>query len=343
MPLCVEHLSRNIEPEVDLINTNSNKALRPNRYISLLGSIVQGLGTQGVSVLLDFHTLTPKEDGTLWYNENVQEAEYTAAITNLATEMCNSQHWNVIGIELKNAPNDGSWGDGNEQSDWKMAAKKYGEVVLKACPKWLVFVDGVREKRTITVAGETFAYRDFDGAGLQEVAASPLALSVPNKLVYSPHYYTPSKLPQRFFYESGTAAGALLEDFEEIEDDEELKARVKATMTDMFGYLTGTDGVGVVLASFGGIVGDEDEHPLKTSSRVMQYIIEEMVSEGYIGGYLASLNPSTPWKFNPADSAGNFEFGLLETTWRTARTDLLAAAVGMNELSGLDFVQCLTE
>ena len=326
----------------DLINSNTNKALRPSRYIRLLSTIVQGLGVHSMSVLLDFHTLTPKDPGSLWFNNNVRDKEYKAAIDGLAKELCNGLHWNVLGIEIKNAPNDGTWGDGT-QTDWKVAAQTYGDYILKKCPKWLVFVDGIQSKRPITLDGASTTYRDFEGAGLQEAGADPIKLALPNKLVWSPHYYSPSKIPQPFFYDGGDQAGGIINNYIE-RSTEDLNNAVDQTMDDMFGYLAARESSAMVLAEFGGVVGELDLHPNKTSTRVVERIIQNFndTSKGYAGGYLVALNPSTSWPYNPADEANPTSFGLLGETWRTVNRDLLQVAYGMDGISGMDKVPCVT-
>ena len=43
----------------------------------------------------------------------------------------------VIGGDLHNEPRgQATWGDGNEKTDWRLAAERAGNAVLKANPDW---------------------------------------------------------------------------------------------------------------------------------------------------------------------------------------------------------------
>lgn len=339
LPLSVDSVARNIIPDASLVNEFSSKALRLERYHDAISTVVQGLGVHDLSVLLDFHTLTPDEPGELWYNNVIREKEYLAAIDALAELACNSLHWNILGIEIKNAPNRGTWDDSTD-TDWKAASKKYGNYILEKCPSWLVFVDGIQAKHIWEHAGETATYRDFDGGGLQLVGDSPLELSVKNKVVYSPHYYSPSWIAQRFFYKSGEPSGNGIENFEEL-DDSALKEVVEKSMDDMFGYLTSSQGAAVVLAEFGGLFGPEDLHPKKTSTRVIEFIVNALVTKNYGGGYLLALNPETSWRFNPTSEEDVTPFGLLQSTWRKTNEEYLTELQRLNDLKGIDVLQCI--
>ena len=72
-------------------------------------------------------------------------------------------------------------------TDWYRAAKKCGEKVLSIAPDWLIIVGGLHYQLDLT--------------GVQ---TTPLNFSVPNKLVYSGHFYSFSWPPSAasFNYES---------------------------------------------------------------------------------------------------------------------------------------------
>jgi hypothetical protein len=84
----------------------------------------------------------------------------------------------VIGMDLRNELRkahgvDAQWGSNNPRNDWYRAAKLAAEEVLKQAPHWLVFVSGLNYQL------------DFG-----DIAKKPLELSVPNKLVYTGHFYS---------------------------------------------------------------------------------------------------------------------------------------------------------
>lgn len=65
------------------------------------------------------------------------------------------------------------WDNKDPRTDWKRAAKICAEKVLKICPHWLIFVSGLNYQ-----------------LNFEEMAKSPLELSVSNKLVYTGHFYS---------------------------------------------------------------------------------------------------------------------------------------------------------
>ena len=67
---------------------------------------------------------------------------------------------------------DATWGDGNPLTDWKRAASICAEKVQSIAPDWLILVSGLSYQIDLT-----------------GVHKSPLSLRIPNKLVYTGHFY----------------------------------------------------------------------------------------------------------------------------------------------------------
>lgn len=65
-----------------------------------------------------------------------------------------------------------TWGDGNEKTDWRLAAEKIGNQVQEIAPHWLIIVGGLQYQ-----------------TDLKNVRNHPVHLNIPNKLVYSGHIY----------------------------------------------------------------------------------------------------------------------------------------------------------
>ena len=150
--------------------------------------VVDALTSEGILVVLDNHTsradwCCDTFDGNgLWYRDDANEAD-----------RYDEQHWlahwrfmarryagnpRVIGAELRNelrAANGlhPTWGDGDHRTDWHRAAQLGGDAVLGIAPQWLVFVGGLEWSQH-----------------LEGVRDTPIALSVPNRLVYAPHEYS---------------------------------------------------------------------------------------------------------------------------------------------------------
>ena len=65
-----------------------------------------------------------------------------------------------------------SWGDGNILTDWRRAAILGGNEMLAINPNVLIMVGGI-----------------FYQLDLTDVKYSPIDLNIPNKLVYTGHFY----------------------------------------------------------------------------------------------------------------------------------------------------------
>ncbi|RHY77521.1 hypothetical protein DYB34_009616 [Aphanomyces astaci] len=331
LPLCIESILNDRRPNPDLINTAANRAINVQSYTGLLSSIIRALAFRKISVLLDLHTLTPTDAGGSWTSDNLSEISYLAAVDVLATKLCNDQHWNVIGIDLKNKPYAATWGD-NGPNDWAVGAPKIANRMLKGCPNWLAFAQGTVSKHTLRSDDNTqvFSYTDWWGGGLQNEATAPLKLSIPNKLVYAPHYYSPSEYPQSYFVLNGIRDHDLMVGYTEY-TNETLKRRVTATTADMFGFLTQYQQGAIVLGEFGGLY-TKDVFANLTNRRVIELTMDVASQPGYAGGYVWGLNPETTYEYNPSDTKGSWSEGLVDETWATANEPFLTALKKLDAL-----------
>ncbi|ETV72460.1 hypothetical protein, variant [Aphanomyces astaci] len=341
LPLCIESILNDRRPNPDLINTAANRAINVQSYTGLLSSIIRALAFRKISVLLDLHTLTPTDAGGSWTSDNLSEISYLAAVDVLATKLCNDQHWNVIGIDLKNKPYAATWGD-NGPNDWAVGAPKIANRMLKGCPNWLAFAQGTVSKHTLRSDDNTqvFSYTDWWGGGLQNEATAPLKLSIPNKLVYAPHYYSPSEYPQSYFVLNGIRDHDLMVGYTEY-TNETLKRRVTATAADMFGFLTQYQQGAIVLGEFGGLY-TKDAFANLTNRRVIELTMDVASQPGYAGGYVWGLNPETTYEYNPSDTKGSWSEGLVDETWATANQPFLTALKKLDALPNLQPWPCLT-
>ena len=248
------------------------------------------------------------------------------------------KYWNVLGVDVKNEPWEGTWGTGLK-NDFKLGAELIGARVLKGCPKWLVFVEGVNAQNDVTLDGQAFAYYDWFGGGLQKAGAFPVVLPTAEKLVYAPHYYTPAVFPQYYLFGGGkVGTGNAINGYVEL-SDEKLLGRVAQTMHQMFGYLNDKKDVAVVLGEFGGLY-TKDAHPMKTTQRCTDFTIQTMLNENYAGGYMWSLNPESAYQYNPADKPGHYTEGLVNDDWRSANLPFLKAMKAMDAMKDLKMMPC---
>lgn len=347
LPLSIDSVLRNVEIDPNIINTNSNRALgKASRYNTLIGLLVQGLGQFNIGVVLDFDVLSATEstDTGLWYGTSIQLADIKTAISNLAEALCDSTHFNVIGIDLKDGlSTDATWGDGSD-TDWSVAATTLGNHLLKECPSWLSFIQGVEGDSHKDTYGERSIKNTFLlGSDLTGVTSDPIKLDTDNKVVYSPKYYSSSYLPRLFFFEDGTTNGDMLDDYVELADAD-LLANVELNMNYSFGAAMDTD-MAVVLSSFGGLVGDADTTDKKTSQRIIENVISRMTAtdgQFLAGGFFSTLNPDYYWPYPAPDDDNSTTQGLVDDTWRAANMDVLDVLANMNDMAGLNFIPCVT-
>ncbi|TYZ65693.1 hypothetical protein PybrP1_009343 [[Pythium] brassicae (nom. inval.)] len=346
LPLTIDSVMRNVEVDIDKINTNSNRAFDGvTNYLRLLSLVVQGLGQFKIGVVLDFHVLsaqaTDADTSGLWYGSSIQLADIQKAVDELAKTLCNGKHFNVMGLDLKDGLGaSATWGDGSD-TDWAAAATALGNHVLKACPKWLVFVQGVQgSAHKDKYNGVDIKNKFIAGSDLTGVATAPIKLATSGKVVYAPKYYSHSFLPQQYFFDKYTIDGDLLKDYVESPDPT-LRKNVLQNMDYMFGatYQTGS---AVVLSSFGGLLGAADNTTMKTSTRVVQVAIEKMLAsdKGLAGGFFWALNPDTYWSFPSPDAANATAAGLVDETWRAANMDVLKNLANMDKMASVKFIPC---
>ncbi|TMW62089.1 hypothetical protein Poli38472_009582 [Pythium oligandrum] len=341
LPLMAAWILENKEPNTALLNKGENQAINGTNYMSLLQSIVKALQYRDIGILLSMHTLTYNDNGMLWYNDAVSEENFLEAIDILTKNLCNNDYWNIMGIDLKNEPYKGTWGDGGP-TDFHAGAQRIANRMLKGCPKWMGFVEGVNAQHTIVIDGEEFGYYDWYGGGLHGAKKLGMEFDIPNKVVWAPHYYTPAVYPQYYLYGGGKVAeDKSIQDYVELDDDT-LRHRIKVTMDDMFGFLASETGPALLLGEFGGLYS-HDKHPKKTTQRCTDFTIEIITKPGWAGGFAWSLNPESGYLYNPGDTyGGNNEFteGLLTTDWLGVEKPFLDGMAAMDSMENLQPFPC---
>ncbi|KAG6975857.1 hypothetical protein JG688_00001955 [Phytophthora aleatoria] len=338
LPLCINWILKNQVPESTLINTAENRAISIKNYMSLLKSLIKALAYRQIGVLLSLHTLTSTNSGGLWYSDNITQSDFLDAVDTLTGDLCSNTYWNVIGLDLKNEPYEGTWGDG-EDTDWREGAQTIGNRMLKGCSNWMGFVEGIYASHSLTIDDTEYSFYDWYGSGLQKANEYPVEFTTENKVVYAPHYYTPAVYPQTYLYGGGTSDdNGALEDYVELSNST-LKTRISATMDDMFGFIADNKSAALLLGEFGGLYAT-DIHPELTTKRCTDYSIDIMVENGWAGGFVWSLNPESAYQYNPADTYGTFTEGVLEDDWLTANSEFLQGLEAMNDLEHLRMMPC---
>jgi endoglucanase len=337
IPVSIENILSNNPPAPGVVNRASNRALNLKNFITSLQSIVESLAFRKIGVMISMHRLTNTKSGDNWFDPalGVTQEMFLQAMATISKELCGEDYWNIIGVDLKNEPEKADWGTGTE-NDFVVGAEKIAKVMHEHCPNWLAFVEGVVNVHTMTLDGVQTEYYDWWGGGLQDAAKKRPQFTIPNKLVWAPHYYTTAVAPQKYFYGTGTS-----EDYSQYVElgDEELYKRIEATMHDMFGYLVEENTNALVLGEFAGLYA-KDAHPMKTTKRTTDLTIRVMMSKNYAGGFMWSLNPESKYEYNPANQKGTFTEGLLMDDWLTPNTEFINAFLPMDAMPDLKPMPC---
>lgn len=294
VPLAVSAVREN--PLVDRSKVSNERALldafanRELRYLDVLDYVVRVFAQHQLLVLLDAHVLVPSGPITpLWYDDSSRKDRLKDAWTILATRY--AQSWNVVAADLKNEPHGvATWGTGDLDTDWRLAALDLAETVLQLCPRWLIFVEGIQSPRN--GASELPC---FWGESLQDVPSAPLLeLSVPERLVYSPHVYGPDVADQPYFH------------------DANFPANMPSVWDVHFGFVQQERLGPLVIGEWGGKYRSD-------SNRAWQHTFAAYLETNAIGSIYWCVNPNS----------GDTE-GLLDNDWKTLRDDKLRVLATFN-------------
>lgn len=195
----------------------ANPALKGLHALDIMDRIVAAAGHAGLRIILDDHRSTvgtdPEENG-LWYTSTYPESAWIRDWQALARRYLGNS--TVVGADLRDEPHTGppgpwsiqtylhqgaTWGPYNgvehQATDWRLAAERGGNAVLRVNPHLLILVEGLQQYPDPTQPGGLDSY--WWGGVLQAAARYPVELSVPHQLVYSPHEYGPYKYNMPFF------------------------------------------------------------------------------------------------------------------------------------------------
>ncbi|KAF1315069.1 Cellulase-8, endo-1,4-beta-glucanase, partial [Globisporangium splendens] len=292
LPLAVDAVLSNkvvtlskIVNEKKLQTSFSGKTLH---YFDVLDYVLDVFAQHKILVLLDCHLLVAGTSITpLWYSSDADKNNFNDAWKILATRYKDT--WNVIGADLKNEPHgEASWGSG-DSTDFRLACLQMANTIQKITSKWLIFVEGV-EKAT----RDNPSYPSSWGEDLMDVQRAPLVLSVPERLVYSPHVYGPSVSDKTYFH------------------DASYPSNMPAIWDSHFGYIHGnkTYGAAMVVGEWGGSYETQDDQTWQKA--FVKYLENKGMSWFY-------------WCVNP--NSGDTK-GLLGNDWTTPTADKISLLAG---------------
>lgn len=138
-------------------------------------------------VILDNHVsrsdwcCNEKDGNGLWYSREYPETHWLEDWKTLVRRYKSQPY--VVGADLRNELRSGAkWGGDDASVDWHAAAERGGNAILSENPNLLIMVEGPE-----------YSLR------LEDFGRLPVQLSIPHRLVYSPHNYGWSqKVPQNY-------------------------------------------------------------------------------------------------------------------------------------------------
>lgn len=146
---------------------------------------VTALTTAGLMVIPNCHMLysgwccSAEDSNGLWWNANWPASLFFSTWTQVAETFAGNPL--VVGYDVKNEPRPAtingttyqpSWGDGNQQTDFRWMYETAGNLIHTADPDALVMCEGTNNSGNLT-----------------GVAGYPVNLITPNRVVYSVHDY----------------------------------------------------------------------------------------------------------------------------------------------------------
>ncbi|EGZ21858.1 cellulase-7, endo-1,4-beta-glucanase [Phytophthora sojae] len=356
LPLNAQMVIDNSAPNTKLFVNSLDTDLNVDTYIDMIKKVVQGLGKQQIGVLLDIHKIDPNfTDDTsehLWYTDDYPIATIYKMYETLATELCSDLEYNIIGIDLKNEPVGGCWPEDDTDDycdadvNWPRAVETIGNKILAICPNWLIVAEGnYMTSSTTEINGVNVTYNDWYGASLQNASINPIKLDTTGKLVFAPHFYSPSVYPSSYFFKKQSSSGdtvSVTEYPNTTAGNELLKAALTAVLDNAFGNAVTEAGVPTFYGEFGGIYGSAELLEGLTSTRVIEMLIEYANDMNMTGGFAWAINPDGSYDFNDEYKPDDpWQYGLYtSSSWDAYHTDF---ATGLQNLKGSGSFPCFSK
>jgi len=193
-------------PTLEASAVSANSELSGAHALTAFDAVVEALTSNGVMVILNNHNsdagwCCSTDDGNgLWHTKTYPTNVWQQMWVDLAKRY--KANPNVIGFDLRNELRDANnisptWGDGNTNTDWKRAAEDCGNAVLEANSDLLIFVEGLSYANSLLglrAQEEVVVGQDAPAPSPMctecYVQLNPVSLSLPNRLVYSGHWYS---------------------------------------------------------------------------------------------------------------------------------------------------------
>jgi endoglucanase len=262
-------------------SSGKNADLQGLSPFGIMDKLVAYAGQIGMKIFLDRHRPDSSQQTALWYTSAVPESKWISDWQMLAQHYAGNP--TLIGADLHNEPHDPAcWGCGDPALDWQAAAQRAGNAILSVNPSWLIIVEGVQ-----TAGGASYWW----GGNLRNAGAQPVALSVPNRVVYSPHDYQLDVADQTWFH------------------DPTYPANLPPLWNATWGYIRQQNIAPVLLGEFGSRLDDTSDQ--QWFSTMLDYL-------GSTSANGANDFSWTWWSWNP--NSGDTG-GILADDWLTVNTN----------------------
>lgn len=264
------------------IDLQKNPDLKGLTGLEIMDKIVVGAGKRGLKVILDQHRPTTDSQSELWNTVELSTKDWIDHWQTLAQRYLGND--TVIGADLHNEPSGPcTWGSGDPNTDWPLAAETCAAAIHQVNPYWLILVEGV--EKSADQFENVFDWT-WQGGELINARVRPIKLTVPNRLIYSPHDYGPSVYAQGWF------------------SDPKFPANLPQFWDFHWGFLHKSSVAPILVGEFGGpSVGDDPEGQWQRA--LVSYLKANQMHYTY-------------WALN-ANSADTG--GLLAPDWSSVNTD----------------------
>lgn len=252
LPFSNDILKANAIP--DSINFHANPNLQGKTALEVFDYFISAATKCGLYIVLDRHRPTAAQQSELWYTDEVPESKWIEDWVFLAKRY--KKNSSVIACDLHNEPHGSAqWGNGDPATDWKTAAERAGDAILKANPNLLIIVEGIQHGKN----GDAYWW----GGALDKVREFPITLSISHKVVYSPHDYGYGVWKQPWF------------------EDASFPHNMDAIWNEKWGYIAQEEIAPVWLGEFGGReVGYESKEGL-WQNKLVEYLYLNSISYAY--------------------------------------------------------------
>lgn len=252
LPFSNDILKANAIP--DSINFHANPKLQGKTALEVFDYFISEAAKCGLYIVLDRHRPTSAQQSELWYTDEVPESKWIEDWVFLAKRY--KKNSSVIACDLHNEPHGSAqWGNEDPATDWKAAAERAGNAILKANPNLLIIVEGIQHGKN----GDAYWW----GGALDKVREFPVTLSIAHKVVYSPHDYGYGVWRQPWF------------------EDAHFPHNMDVIWNEKWGYIAQEGIAPVWLGEFGGReVGHESKEGL-WQNKLVEYLYLNGISYAY--------------------------------------------------------------